>query len=144
MMSIVRVAPFRSVYALRAPQRQAPSFVPALELSETDAVYVIEAALPGLKPEQIEVNVDKNVLTISSAVDQRSERAGWAERRYSSFSRSLTLPRTANPDVVSASLENGVLRLEIAKAAQPQPRKIAVQAAQPVIEAAPVAESQGE
>lgn len=145
MMSIVRVSPFRPVYALRQAQRPAASFVPSFELSETEAAYVVEAAVPGLKPEQIEVSVESNVLTVRGAVEKGSERAGWAERRYGSFSRAITLPRTANVEAVSASLENGVLRLEIAKVEQPKPRKIAVQVAQPAIEAeATPAEAQGE
>jgi HSP20 family protein len=144
MMSIVRVSPFRPFYAVRQAQRPAASYAPAFELSETEAAYVVEAAVPGLKPEQIEVSVENNVLTISGSVEKNAERAGWAERRYGSFSRSLRLPRTANAEAISASLENGVLRLEIAKVEQPKPRKISVQVAQPAIEAEPAVEAQAE
>jgi HSP20 family protein len=145
MMSILRVSPFRPVYAVRQPQRPSPAYAPAFELSETETAYVVEAAVPGLKPEQLEISVESNVLTVSGSVEKSSERASWAERRYGSFRRSFTLPRTANAEAISAGLENGVLRLEIAKVEQPKPRKISVQVAQPAIEAQaePVAEPQG-
>ena len=54
MVSILRVSPFRPAYAVRQAQRPAPTYAPAFDVSETETAYVVEAAVPGLKPEQLE------------------------------------------------------------------------------------------
>jgi len=108
----------------------AKNFVPALDLSETAEGYLVEAALPGLKPEDVEVTVENNVLTIKGEtrqeVDDKQRNFHRVERRFGSFQRTIGLPTTVKADQIHASLTNGVLRLEIPKADEVKPRKISV------------------
>jgi len=106
------------------------NFVPALDLSETAEGYLVEAALPGLKPEDVEITVENNVLTIKGEthqeVDDKQRNFHRVERRFGSFQRTIGLPTTVKADQIQASLTNGVLRLEIPKAEEVKPRKISV------------------
>lgn len=106
-------------------------FVPAIDLSETPDAFVVEAAVPGLKPEDLNITVENNVLTISGTV-QESGRSNErnvhrTERRYGSFQRSLSLPNTVKVDAINANLEHGVLTLHIPKAEEVKPRQISIQ-----------------
>jgi HSP20 family protein len=106
------------------------NFVPALDLSETAEGYLVEAALPGVKPEDVEITVENNVLMIKGEtrqeVDDKQRNFHRVERRFGSFQRTIGLPTTVKADAIQASLTNGVLRLEIPKAEEVKPRKISV------------------
>lgn len=106
------------------------SFSPALDVSETEDGYIVEAAVPGLKPEDLEITLENNVLTIKGETRQeKSEKQQHfhrVERRYGSFQRTISLPTTVKSDAINAALENGVLRLEVPKAEEVKPRKINV------------------
>jgi HSP20 family protein len=92
--------------------------------------YLVEAALPGLKPEDVEITVENNVLTIKGEtrqeVDDQKRNFHRIERRFGAFQRTIGLPTTVKADAIQASLDNGVLRLEIPKAEEVKPRKISV------------------
>ena len=115
--------------------RSTQSFVPALDLSETEDSFLVEAAVPGLKPEDVEITVENNVLTIKGETRQAKEDKQRSfhriERRFGSFQRTIALPNTVKPDAIKASLEHGVLRLEIPKAEEVKPRKISVNVGTP-------------
>ncbi len=103
------------------------------DLYETDDEFVMTAALPGLKPEDLDINVQGNVLTISGELksderegEQRTYHA--RERRYGKFSRQVTLPTGIQADRVQATFENGVLTLHVPKAEEMKPRRIQVTA----------------
>ena len=106
-----------------------------LDLSETADGFLVEAAVPGLKPEDVEVTVENNVLTIKGETRQEKEDKQRSfhriERRFGSFQRTIALPNTVKPDAIKASLEHGVLRLEIPKAEEVKPRKISVNVGAP-------------
>ena len=106
------------------------NFVPALDFSETAEGYMVEAALPGVKPEDVEITVENNVLTIKGETRQESDTKQRnyhrVERRFGSFQRTIGLPTTVKADAIKAELTNGVLRLEIPKAEEVKPRKISV------------------
>lgn len=110
--------------------RREEGFVPAIDVSETPNAFLVEAAVPGLKAEDLQVSVENNVLTISGEIRQESESSERnyhrVERRYGKFQRVLTLPNTVKVDAIQASLSNGVLRLEIPKADEVKPRRITV------------------
>ena len=114
--------------------RSGQGFVPALDLSETAEGFLVEAALPGLKPEDLNITVENNVLTISGEVRQKEETKERnfhrVERRFGSFQRSIALPTTVKADAITASLENGVLHLSIPKAEEVKPRRISVNVTQ--------------
>ena len=105
-------------------------FAPALDLSETPEAYLVEAAVPGLKAEDLNITFENGVLTISGEVRQseaaKERNYHRVERRYGRFSRSVGLPTTVRGDAISAKLEHGVLFLSIPKAEEVKPRKITV------------------
>lgn len=108
--------------------RREEGFAPAIDVSETSNAFIVEAAVPGLKAEDLNVSVENNVLTISGEIRQEAESGERnyhrIERRYGKFQRVLTLPNTVKVDAINASMTNGVLRLEIPKADEVKPRRI--------------------
>jgi HSP20 family protein len=105
---------------------------PALPLDvTTDAdMITIEAALPGIKPDDVDITVENGAVTISGkTADERSAEEGsyvLQEIRRGSFSRTVSLPSGLEPDKARATFENGILRLEIPKAEQLKPRQIKI------------------
>ncbi|HYL39958.1 MAG TPA: Hsp20/alpha crystallin family protein [Candidatus Binatus sp.] len=105
---------------------------PSLPLDvTTDAdALTIEASLPGIRPEDVEITVENGTLTISgkTAEERKAEEGSYLiqEIRRGTFSRSVTLPNGLEPDKAEATFENGVLRLRIPKAEQVKPRQIRI------------------
>ena len=110
--------------------RQVSAFVPAFEVKETNEAFVVKADIPGVQEPDLDIAVHNNVLTVSGTrhAEERKEGDSFAlyERQYGSFSRSFSLPDTADGDRVEAKLETGVLTLTIWKKAEAKPRKIAL------------------
>lgn len=105
----------------------------ALNVKETDTVYLVEAELPGMNPEDIDIRVEDNMLSISGEtssenIEREGERVLMSERRYGKFSRSIRLPQTVDTDNIEATYENGILSLEITKLPEKQAKRIAVKA----------------
>lgn len=102
-----------------------------LDVVENEGEYLVKASIPGMNPDDLEITYDNNVLTIRGEIKSEEEKKGeryhMRERRYGSFSRSISLPTTVNPDGIQASYENGVLNLHLPKTEDVKPRKIAVQ-----------------
>lgn len=120
---------FEESFVLAPPfSRGVQPFTPALDLSETAEAFIVEAAVPGLKQEDLNVMVENNVLTISGEIKQEEESKQRnyhrVERRYGSFQRTLTLPNTIKTDAIKATLTNGVLRLELPKQEAAKQRRI--------------------
>lgn len=144
MATLTRWTPFQDVLTLREAMNQlfedsvvrptlvrgGAGFVPAIDLSETSESFLVEASVPGLKPEDLEVTVENNVLTIKGELrqEQESRERNYhrVERRFGSFQRTIGLPTTVKADAIQASLTNGILRLEIPKAEEVKPRRITV------------------
>lgn len=105
---------------------------PAVNIAETDAQFEVELAVPGLNKEDIKINLDKNVLSVSAdkKTETVDENKKFTKREYSfnSFSRSFTLPESADQSKIEADYVNGILKLAIAKKeeAKFQTREIAV------------------
>jgi HSP20 family protein len=102
-----------------------------LDVAETKDAYVVEAVLPGVKPDDLDITFQDNVLTISGEVRQEQntgEKANYhrVERRYGRVARSISLPTQVQADKIQANLNHGILRLEIPKAEAVKPRKITV------------------
>jgi HSP20 family protein len=107
--------------------------VAPIDVYQTEDSIVIEAALPGIKPEDINISVIGDTLTLRGEVQTESEseegrRYRLRERRYRAFSRSLTLPTMVDSDKASAEFENGMLLLTIPKAEESKPKQITVTA----------------
>ncbi|HVM29215.1 MAG TPA: Hsp20/alpha crystallin family protein [Candidatus Limnocylindrales bacterium] len=103
-----------------------------LDVYNEDNAVVIEAALPGVRPDDVEISVLGDTLTISARTseEKRSEESGYSYReiRRGSFSRSVALPGGLDADRAAAAFENGLLRLSIPKAEAAKPRQIKVNA----------------
>lgn len=102
----------------------------AVDVSENDDAYIVKASLPGVKPEEIEVTLTDNVLTIkgetSADIETEGEHYHVRERRQGSFGRTLTLPSPLKQDAIEAVHENGVLTLTLPKAEETIPKRITI------------------
>src|SRR4030081_3749934 len=111
-----------------------------LDIRQTDEAYTIEASVPGFSPEEVEVTLDENVLTIRGERRQEKEesKGGYVrrERRVSSVFRQVGRPAEVKGDEISASFENGVLTVRVPRAQKAQPRRIEVSGGQKVVEGA--------
>lgn len=101
-----------------------------LDLSETDEAFRARVDLPGVESDDINVQVNGNVLTVSGERKEEKEEKGRTyhrtERIFGSFARSVTLPCEVKEDQVTANLEGGVLTIELPKAEKAKPRKVKI------------------
>lgn len=106
-------------------------WVPRVDIKEEPERFVILADLPGMDPSQIEVNMDKGMLSIrgerQAEEKTENERYSRVERAHGVFYRRFALPESANPDGIAASGRNGVLEISIPKRPETTPRRITVQ-----------------
>ena len=107
-------------------------WAPAVDIKEESDKFVLEADIPGVKPEDIDVSMEDGVLTIrgEKKTEAKTEQEGYkrVERTYGSFYRRFSLPDTANPDAISAKSKHGVLEIVIPKREAVKPKKINVAA----------------
>lgn len=105
---------------------------PVVDVRETDHNLEVVAELPGLRSDDVEVNLENNVLTISGEKKQETSEGGedasyhLIERSYGRFERSFTLPRTVDISKVKAQFENGVLTVSLPKMEEAKPRRIKI------------------
>jgi HSP20 family protein len=117
-------------------------WIPAMDLVETGDEFVLRADLPGLSEDDVKIELEGGVLTVSGErkAEHEHREQGYArlERSAGSFARSLTLPDGIDPDSITASFDLGVLEVRIPKPEQSKPRKVAISVGggeQPAIEA---------
>lgn len=105
-------------------------WAPAVDIKEETDKFVLHADLPGVKPEEIEVNMEGGILTIKGEKksEAKTEKEGYKriERTYGSFYRRFSLPDSANAEAISAKSKNGVLEITIPKREAVQPKRISV------------------
>jgi len=103
---------------------------PAVDIYEDEERISIEAELPGMKVEDVDISIDKNILTIKGEInqeDRREKKSFWrVERSYGSFSRSFTLPSTIDQENIVAEHKDGILTIQIAKKQGVEPKKIEI------------------
>ena len=101
-----------------------------IEVSETDEALEVKASLPGVNPDDVEVTVANDVLTVKAAHEERTEEKKRdyyrREIRYGSFHRSLSLPVSVDADKAEAKFDNGILHLTLPKAEAVRPKQIRV------------------
>jgi len=101
-----------------------------VDLRETEDQFVLEAALPGVKPEDIDVSVQGNQVRIHGEMkqdeEQKGERYHFRERRYGQFHRTIALPTNVKPDQVACEFRNGLLTVTLPKAEEARPRRIQI------------------
>jgi HSP20 family protein len=109
----------------------------ALDVYETDDALVVKAALPGVQPEQVDISVIGDVLTVKGETKSEDETKDGnyhrRELRYGSFARSIALPTRVDHDKAEAKFENGILAITLPKAEEAKPKSIKI-AAHEVIE----------
>lgn len=106
--------------------------VPAVNIKETDLNFELELAAPGKKKEDFDIEIDHNVLTISSEdkseTEEKDEEGRYTRKEfnYSSFRRAFTLPETINPEKINANYQDGVLKISLPKReeALPKPKRM--------------------
>jgi HSP20 family protein len=105
-------------------------WIPAMDLVETDGEYILRADLPGLTENDVNIELEDSVLTISgerkSEHEERKEGYYRVERASGSFSRSLTLPEGVDASAIKASFDNGVLEVRVPKPEVKKPQKVAI------------------
>ena len=143
-MAITRWDPFREVVALQnrlnsvfgnlndesdSPLTTA-SFVPAVDVYEDDKKVVLKLEVPGIEEKDLDIRVENHTLTVKGErkfeKEEKEENFHRIERRYGSFYRAFSLPSTVDTENVDAKYENGVLKLELKKKPEAQPKQIKV------------------
>ena len=118
---------FRPLRAWTAPTGE---FLAPMDIYQRPDALVVKVDLPGVKPEDVEITIQGNTLSVRGEVKQEEEVKGEdylvQERRYGSFVRSVTLPEGLAPDKAEASFENGVLTITIPKAEEAKPRTVRI------------------
>jgi len=144
-MAIERWDPFREAISLRDAMNTLlqesfvrPGGIPAqnglaalpLDVGETENEFVIKATLPGVKPEDVQITVHGDTLTIRGEIKAEEEKKGehWhiRERRVGTFQRSVSLSTPVNSDKAQAQFEHGILTLTLPKSEAAKPRQIKV------------------
>jgi len=113
------------------PWGRGETFSPAFEVKETKDGYLFMADVPGIKEEDLEVNLDGNRLSVSGKREaekkEESERFYSYERNYGSFLRSFTLPSGIDQEHLRAELKEGVLTIHIPKSEASQPKRVKIE-----------------
>jgi HSP20 family protein len=106
------------------------TWVPPVDIQETADGYRLQAELPGLTRDDINITLENNVLRLSGERkferDAKKENFQRIERTYGAFTRAFALPQQVNSEGVQAAFENGVLTINVPKAEQAKPRKIEI------------------
>jgi HSP20 family protein len=142
MATLVRWEPFREIATLQNEMSRlmstfaegngdsGRSWVPALDVWETDKEVVYALDLPGIPEEDISVELENGALTVSAERERTNEisddKLYRYERRFGSFSRTVGLPQGAAEDQINAEYKDGVLEIHVAKPEQPKPRRIEI------------------
>jgi len=142
MATLVRWEPFRELAALQTEMsrfmngllegdgRQAQSWVPTVDVWETENEIVYAFDLPGIPEDKVSVELDEGALTVTAEREREQKVEGEnfyrSERRFGTFSRTIGVPQGVTENDVSAHYEHGVLEVHVAKPEQPKPRKIEI------------------
>ena len=106
--------------------------VPAIDMYQTDDEIVVKAALPGIKADEIQINITGEVLTLKGEMKHEEEKKEKAwhmrEQRWGSFERSVVLPTDVVADKTKAEFENGILTITLPKAEEVKPKVINIKA----------------
>lgn len=108
-------------------------FTPAVDVYEDEKKVVLKLEVPGIEEKDLDVSIEKNILTVKGERkfenEEKEENFHRIERRYGSFYRAFTLPTTVDSENVAASYNAGVLKLELTKKPEAQPKQIKVNVA---------------
>ena len=123
---------FRQAVGDRQGASPAGAFSPALDVEETEDGFTLHVELPGVSAEDVEVSLEENVLTISGERSFYGERDAEGfrriERHFGRFHRAVRLPDRVDADRVEAAYRDGMLTIQVPKAEEARPRRIAISA----------------
>ncbi len=145
-MAVVRWEPFRELAALQSEMgrwmnqmgvasqpgngQSTSTWVPAVDVWETENDLVLSFDLPGVPEDKIAVELDDNVLTVSGERErterQEGDRFYRFERRFGSFTRGVTLPQGVSEDQIKADYRDGVLEIRVPKPQEQRPKRIPI------------------
>jgi HSP20 family protein len=130
-MSLVRFEPWSLVDRINRDSQR--NWVPAVDIFEEKERFVVRADVPGVNPEDIEINMENGTLSVAGERhnEDRSDVDGVAryERSAGRFLRRFSLPESADADAIKARSANGILEISIPKQPEVQARRITVEAA---------------
>jgi HSP20 family protein len=112
--------------------RPVRSWAPPIDVVQDDGQVVVRVDLPGVRPDDVQVEVHDNVLRVAAHRDETRSGRGTIERRHGTFERQLVLADGIDSSAITASYEHGVLELRIPEPTKAAPRAIAVQLGHPV------------
>lgn len=116
------------------------TWAPAVDIYETEHELVVKADLPDVKPEELDIRVENNILTIRGErkFEKKVSESNYLriERNYGAFSRSFSLASTVNAEAIKADYKNGVLMLTVPKREEAKPKQIKVNVEAPAMAAA--------
>jgi HSP20 family protein len=145
-MAVVRWEPFRELAALQSEMSRfmnqgwggqgstggngASTWLPAVDVWETDKDLVVAFDLPGIAEEEVAIEIDESVLTVSGERKRELNEEGNGffrfERRFGAFSRSVTLPQGIDSSKIKAEFANGVLEIHVPKPEERKPKRIQI------------------
>lgn len=122
---------FDDFFSLKPSALFESDWVPSVDVEEDDKAIHVKAEVPGLEEKDLDVSLHNNMLTIKGEKkEEKKEEKGKnriiSERRYGSFSRSISLPEGIKTDKVKAKFKNGILNIEIPKDESVKPKKISI------------------
>ncbi len=153
MSNLTRWDPFREMLSMRramdrlfddalttpSGEWQQNAWNLALDVIEDENEFQVKASVPGIKPADLDITYNNNTLMIKGEVKEEYEteegRYHMRERRFGSFSRSLTLPSNINADQIQADYQDGVLTLHLPKSEEAKPKRITVHGGEKMIDA---------
>jgi HSP20 family protein len=131
---------FNETFERSSQEGSLTTWAPSVDIFETEQELVVKADLPDVKPEELDIRVENNILTIrgqrkfeKKVTEDKYLRV---ERSYGSFSRSFSLANTVNTEAIKADYKDGVLTLSIPKREEAKPKQIKVQVGTPAAAAA--------
>ncbi len=146
MSNLIRWEPMREMMTLREAMDRlfddaftrplsmgaVSSVLPAIDLYQTADEVIVKAALPGLKPDEVQISITGDVLTLRGEFKQEEQKqeATWhiREQRRGAFERSVMLPSVVQTDKAKADFENGILTVTLPKAESVKPKTISIKA----------------
>ena len=116
--------------AMQEQNQNLTTWAPAVDIYEGENELVVKADLPDVKPEDLDIRVENNILTIRGErkFEQKTDQKNYlrVERAYGSFARSFALANTVNTDAIKAEYKDGVLTLSVPKREEAKPKQIRV------------------
>jgi HSP20 family protein len=106
------------------------TWVPPVDVAETQEKILVRAEVPGMKQNDIQIEFENGLLTLrGERKHEKTEGLTWhrVERTYGNFSRSFTLPRTVDPERITASYRDGILEIEVPKREEAKPKQIRIE-----------------